>query len=105
MEQLNIGKNDYGMNWAFTVTESDGATAVDLTDYTVTINIWTPGDTTALLVSGGSCSQDSPTDGTCHWTVTDVFNVKSVYYAELQLAKTGVIESTEIFLINVKESP
>jgi len=103
MDQLKIGQNDYGFNWAFTIKESD-STAVDLTGYTVKINIWRQDDPTSLIVTAGTVVKDSSVAGTCHWTVTDVFDDVDSYYAELELSKASFIESTEKFLVNVKES-
>lgn len=105
LDELEIAVGDYGMSWPFTLYESDGVTPKDLTDYTVTINIWTPGEATSLLVDGGAVVQDSPTDGTCHWLVTTVFTTKGIYYGELELAKSGFVESSKKFKIVVTESP
>lgn len=103
MDELEIAVGDYGMNWAFTVTDSDG-TAYNLSGYTVKIKIWSP-TIPATLLADLACTVDVAASGTCHWTVTNIFTRRDTYYGELQLTKSGVVESTETFLINVKESP
>lgn len=103
MEELKVAMGDVGYNWPFIVKESDGR-ARDLTDYTVAINIWTPGSPTTLLADGLSVTKDDATRGTCYWTLTNIFTGEGVYYGELELTKSGVVENTETFKVVVKES-
>ena len=103
MDLIAISQGDYGYNLDFSITESDGSVRV-LTDYTVTLKMWKPGAKETLLIDGG-CEIDDEEAGTCHYAVQDGdFDTRGRYHAELELTKTGIVESTEPFIIAVVES-
>ncbi len=103
MSDLTIPLNDKGYYLNFTVQDSTGA-AYNLTDYTITLKVWAAGSSGTLIASG-ACAIVVAASGTCRYTITSTdFTVKGIYSAELELTKTGVIESTTAFTIEVKES-
>jgi len=103
MADLSIPANDKGYYLNFTVQDSTG-TAYNLTDYTITLKVWSTNQPGTLLTSG-ACSIVVAASGTCRYLVTATdFTIKGTYSAELELTKSGVIESTVSFTIEVKES-
>lgn len=79
-----IRKGDYGHNLNFTVTESDGTTAVDLTDATIVFKMARHRATTNKIES--DCTITVAADGTCYYTlVLGDTDTAGVYRAELQL--------------------
>lgn len=104
MERLLIAEGDVGFDILFTITDSDGA-AYLLTGYTIKFKVWVPG-TTGTLIVDGTCDIVVAASGTCKYTLAaNDFDDPAAYYAELQLTKTGVQESTEVFEVVVMESP
>jgi hypothetical protein len=103
MKTLTIPQKDKGYYLNFTLTDSTGA-AINLATYTIKLQVWNPGKSETLILSG-TCTIDSAPAGTCYYllTATD-FTVPGKYLAELQLSRTGVIESTENIQIIVQES-
>ena len=108
MNRITIPKDDVGFKLEFTVQDSDG-TAVDLTVYTtVTIKMWQAGIPGTLILSK-ACSNKAA-DGTCDYPIAKAdfagaaYPAVGQYLAELELTMTNVIESTEIFMINIVES-
>jgi hypothetical protein len=104
MDNIVIPKADKGYDIIFSLTNS-GGTALNLTGYTIKLKVWKPGAPGTLLVDG-SCVIDSPTGGTCHYTLTGTdFAAAGRYLAEIELsAGSTVVDSTDQFLIIVKES-
>jgi hypothetical protein len=106
MADLTVSQNDKGFYLSFTITDSAG-TAYNLTGYTITLKVWEEGATgvTSLIVNG-VCEIVVAASGTCRYllTSTSFTAVNNNYIAELELTKSGVIESTERFTIEVKES-
>ena len=103
MEKITIPKGDKGFNIAFTVKDSDGNAYV-LTDYTITLKVWVQGAPATLLLSG-ACVIDDANLGTCHYVVAaGAFDTVGRYHAEVELTKTGVVESTQTFEIIVEVS-
>ena len=99
---LTIPKKDYGYYLSFTVQDSAGV-AYDLTGYTITLKVWRK-DVPGLLMSG-NCAIVVAASGTCRYSVVaGVFNKAGTYQAELELTKSGVVESTRNFEIKVEES-
>lgn len=106
LRELVIGTNDYGEPWGFTIyTDETMATPKDITDYTVTLKVWAAGSPGTLVINA-ACTKDTPASGTCHYTpvVGNKIATKSAYYAELELTKTGVVDSSWPFMLVVKES-
>jgi len=103
MENFNIPKSDKGYSVAFTVTDSADA-AYDLTGYTVTLKTWSPGVSGTIVVTG-TCTITDAAGGLCSYALTGTdFTTVGRWMAELELTKTGHIESTEPFSITVTES-
>lgn len=103
MADLTIPKSDKGFYLNFTITDDDGS-AFDLTDYTVTLKVWTQSKPAALIVDAAG-SIVSATDGTCRYLVTaSDFTIAGEYYFEVELTKTGVIISTKRYTLEVTES-
>ena len=103
MADLIIPKDDYGYNLAFTVVDSDGD-AYNLSGYTITLKVWKPG-TPGTLVVEGSCDITVAASGTCTYTIADGdFDTDAQYKMELELTKTGKVESTKNYDILVESS-
>ena len=103
MQRITIPKSDYGFDIDFTVQDSSGS-AYDLTGYTVTLKVWSPGVPGTLLIDD-SCTIDDASSGTCHYSVSSGdFDTVGIYHGELELTQAGIVESTEVFGITVSES-
>ncbi len=103
MEKITVPKGDKGYDLSFTVTDSS-ASAYDLSGYLVTLKVWAAKVSGTLLIDS-NCPVDTAASGTCHYTVANGdFDTVGRYIAELELTKSGVIESTENFSITVVES-
>lgn len=104
MADLTIPQGDKGFNLNFTVKDSDDA-AYDLTNYTVTLKVWKPGVPGTLILEE-ACTVDVAASGTCHYTVqAGDFDSRAKYKMELELTKSGVIESTQNYDLEIEESP
>jgi hypothetical protein len=103
MNTLTIPQKDKGYYLNFTLTDSTG-TPFNLATYTINLQVWNPGKPEKSLLTG-TCAIVSAPAGTCYYllTATD-FTYPGKYLAELQLTKSGVIESTTNFQIIVQES-
>ena len=103
MADLIIPKSDKGFSLSFTVQDSAGA-AYNLTGYTVTFKAWAAGSPGNPVVSA-ACVVDVAASGTCHYVIlaTD-FIVAAEYLWEIELTKTGYIESTRHYTLRVEES-
>lgn len=103
MKEITIPAKDEGYHLNFTVKDSDDV-AYDLTDYTVTIKAWAS-DTPGTPFLETACTKSDPTNGICYYTIGDgKFDTPGTYLGELELTKSGVIESTETFAIIVPDS-
>lgn len=103
MEQLNVKQGDYGYNWQFTIVDAEG-NAENITDYTIKITIWHP-KTFAKIADGLELTKSVPANGTCYWTLTNIFTVRDTYYADLELSKANYVDCTETFIVNVIKKP
>ena len=103
MDVLVIPKGDKGYNLAFTVTDNLGAVK-NISGYTIKLKMWKPGVPGTLIINS-TCVIDVGASGTCHYVIgaTDMVTAGR-YQAELELTATGIIESTEPFVIIVQES-
>jgi len=100
---LVVPKGDKGYNLAFTVTDNLG-TVKNITAYTIKLKMWKP-TVPGTLIIDGACSIDVGASGTCHYVIgASDMAVAGRYQAELELTATGIIESTEPFVIVIKES-
>ena len=103
MADLTIPKGDYGYYLNFTVQDSDGD-AYDLTGYTIKFKVWKPNFSGTLLVDG-TCDIVVAASGTCKYlVVSGNFAVVDIYKFELELTKSGVVESTISKDLKVTES-
>jgi len=79
-----IKKGDYGQTLTFTVVESDGTTAVDLTSSTTLFKMARHRATTNKVSS--ACTLSDPTNGVCTYTVVSGdTDIAGTYKAELQI--------------------
>ena len=103
MADITIAQNDKGFYISFTINDSTGV-AYNLAGYTVKLKVWLANQYTTPIVTG-DCEVVSAALGTCRYLVvaTDFANINN-YYGEIELTKSGVVESTEKFAIEVKES-
>ena len=101
LSTLTLATGDYGQTIPFIVQDST-ATALNISTYTVTLNVWLPATPSTLAVTG-ACTQDVPASGTCHYDVlTGDFDTAGVYLGQLVLTKEGEELSTEQFAIIVQ---
>ena len=104
MNTISIPEGDKGFGIVFTIyTDSTKTVVKNLTGYTIKIKGWVAGVTT--LVIDTACASSVPASGQCTWTVsaTDTATI-GFYNAEIEMTKTGVIESTSMFQISITES-
>ena len=102
--EYSIPVGDYGYNLAFTVYESDQETVYVLTGYTITLKTWAPGVPGTILVEG-TCTITDASAGTCTYLIADEdFDTIGRFYGELELTKSGVVESSQPIIILVRES-
>ena len=102
MANITITKGDYGYNQGFTIYDADES-AYDLTDYTITLKVWSPGTSSTLLIDS-ACTIDVAASGTCHYVVkSGDFDTVGMFYAKLELTKSGVVESVRELNIVVVE--
>ena len=103
MADIYIPKGDKGFNLNFTVQEDDG-TAYNLATYTITLKIWPENMSTEPIVDA-ACTPIVAASGTCYYTVTATdFTSAGDYILEIELTKTGVIESTRHYTLKVEDS-
>jgi hypothetical protein len=104
MSDLTIKRGDYGFYLQGTIQDSDGV-AFNLTNYTVTLQIWQLGNWRYPIVEG-TCEVTSSTEGRFRYTVgTSDFLVAGTYEAAARATKTGAQETTNTYTLEVKESP
>ena len=102
MADLTIPKGDYGYQIVFTVKDSAGVAYV-LSGYTITLKVWRSGMPGLLL--SGACTIMVAASGTCYYpVVVGNFNRVGIYQVELELTKSGVVESTRNYVLEVEES-
>lgn len=102
--EYSIPVNDYGYNLEFTVYEVDQETVFDLSGYTITLKIWTPGTPATIHVEGG-CTITVAASGTCTYTIQDGdFDTIGRFDGVLQCTKSGVVETSQPIKLLVKES-
>ena len=103
MADLAVRKGDYGYYLNFTVQDSDGV-AYNLTGYTIKLKVWAAGSPGTLVVDG-ACPIVNAANGTCRYLVTNTsFAIAGDYVFELELTKTGIVESTKTYSLVVEES-
>jgi len=101
MDTIRIPKNDKGYVITFTVYDADGA-VYDLSSYTVKCKAWDP-EVSATKIVDTTCTQvGGGTGGICTWAIAaEDTDVVLTMHAELELTKTGYIESTDPFEIEI----
>ena len=103
MADLTIPRGDYGYNINFTV-QSSGGVAYNLTGYTIKFKVWKDTKSGILFVNG-SCTITVAADGTCYYTVVSGdFNEVGIFKMELELTKSGIVESTQTYELEVARS-
>ena len=103
MADLTIPKDDYGYDLTFTVKDSSGDAYV-LTGYTITLKVWKHGSSGTPIVDSG-CDILVAASGTCTYTIVDGdFDAGGRYRFELELTKSGVVESTRNYEVLVEAS-
>ena len=81
----------------FIVYHADGS-VYDLTGFTVTLKVWLDG----TLLFSGQCMIVNGPQGKCKYTVASGnFATEGKFLAELELTKTGWVEDTDTFEIQV----
>ncbi len=101
--ELILPANDYGFTLTFVVTDAAGA-AMSLLGYTIKFKMWRAGLPGTLLVNG-TCTILVAADGTCTYVIAAADTATpGTYVGELELTKSGVIESTATFPVRVLES-
>jgi len=104
MSDLTIKRGDYGFNLTGTVSNDDG-TDFDLTDYTVSLQVWEEGRWRRPFVQG-TCVVTSSTEGQWSYTVASGdFLVAGTYNGAIRATKTNAQETTVTYTIEVKETP
>lgn len=104
MADITVPKGDKGFYLNFTIRDNTGA-AYNLNGYTIKLKVWKLGISDTLIVDG-TCNIVSEAGGTCRYLVTaSDFLVVGLYKCELELTKTGVIESTRSYILEITESP
>lgn len=100
---MYIPKGDKGFPLSFTIKDAIGG-IYDFTGYTIKLKVWKQAQPGTLLVNGG-CDIDDEDAGTCHYDVAEGdFDSVGKFKAELELTAAGVIESSQVFDIEVTES-
>lgn len=106
MADLTIPRGDKGFRLSFTVKDADGD-AYTLTGYTINMKVWRKGNSGTVLLTA-TCTIDEAASGTCYYdTQAADFTTtcpEGDYVIELELTKTGYIESTRIYTLRVEES-
>jgi len=101
---LTVPQNDKGYNLYFYVKNDDESVFV-LTGYEVKLKAWQAGRIGRIKVDGACTISDAP-NGECYYTILEGdFDKVGVYSIELQMTKSGVIESTRSYQLQVTESP
>lgn len=104
MADIYIPQKDKGYHITFTVQDADG-NAKALTDYTVTLKVWEAGKP-AYPIMSGTCVMTDTAGGICRYTIaTNDFLAEGTFQMQLELSKTGIIESTDNYTVEVLEGP
>lgn len=102
MADIYIPQKDKGFYLSFTVQDADG-NAFNLTDYTVSVKVWQPGKPGNPIVNA-TCEVTDTAGGLCRYSVgTNDFVTEGVFNIQLECTKTGVIESTDNYTVEVQE--
>lgn len=102
---ITIPQNDCGYELTFTLYDSNGNLR-DISTYSAKLIIWSSGNQTTPILNEDCDLVDGGTTGRCKYTVqADDFNTVGSYKGEIELTKTGIIESSVSFSVSVIESP
>lgn len=97
---VNFIRNDYGFDMGFVVKDKNGNT-INLTSSTVTFKMSEIGKTATK--ASGTCTLDTPTIGTCHYTfLANDLDTIGEYSYELQIVyttKTITGRSTDLIVV------
>jgi len=101
MKTIRIKYGDYGYGIEFTVLNADG-TVRDLTGYDVYLKVW---DSSGNTILDKLLTVSDAVNGKAVYVVGQSdFTNAGRYYAEIELRKSGSVESTETFTIIVERS-
>jgi len=103
---MEIREDDYGLDINFTIYESDGTTARDLSGID-TIHFLVRDNSTGRNILDGTCTVVSAVAGTCKYTIQDNDLTKDgSYTAGIQLRTTSPakVETSKDFSLIVKDS-
>ena len=98
--RINIKKDDYGMDYVFTIENVDLS---DIGGYTAVLKVWKG---TTSLVTAGACTSVYQGGNTVvtHTVVDGDFDTIGEWNAEIEFTKTGYKESTASFIWEVVET-
>ncbi len=104
MADLEIPKNDFGYNLTFGLKDANDD-AYDLTGYVVRLKVWPPGNTGGTIVNGTCTILNVEASGSSYYTIKNGdFGTVRNYVGELELTKSGVVESSKRFTMGIIES-
>jgi len=104
MSDLTIQRGDFGFYVDGSIQNHDGS-VFDLTDYTLTIQIWESSHWRHPIVQG-TCQVTSSTEGLWRYSVaTTDFISQGTFSVALRATKTGAQETSETYTLDVKEAP
>ena len=104
MAELSIPKDDKGFDITFAITDADN-NAFDVSGYVITRKIWPQGNTSSTIVTGTCSIHNVEASGSVKYTVqASDFTTARNYVGELELTRSGIIESTKKFSVSVTES-
>lgn len=98
-ELPNFYVEDFGQTLNFHIM-NENTSAVDLTDYTITIKAISMEDDSVLF--SGSCAISNAVSGYCNYSFVDGdLSAAGSYIFELELVKTGVKETINLGYLNL----
>jgi hypothetical protein len=104
MSDLTVYRGDYGFYISGTMNNADG-TPFDLTNYTVSIQIWESEHWRNPIVQG-TCIVTSSTEGQWQYPIaTGNFLSTGTFSVALRATKTNAQETTLTYTLDVKEAP
>jgi len=104
MSDLTVYRGDFGFYVEGSVQNNDGS-VFDLTDYSLTIQIWESSHWRHPIVEG-TCQVTSSTEGQWRYAVgTNDFLSTGTLSVALRATKTNAQETTLTYTLDVKEAP
>ncbi len=101
---IAVKSGDFGYYQQLTITQN--GTVKNLTGYTLRLLVWAEFYPGTILWALTGAIVGLPANGIADFLVTaGAFATVGVYYAEVELTKAGVKESSDTILLTVEESP